>query len=150
MPGEFSDVGSARALDALTGRATATARTMYLALCTAAPTDTSQTIGGTTFSITEYAATGYARQAVTFGSGTGTTGAPSLVSAVPTTANTAAVTFGPFTAGTGATITHLALVSASSGSTGDLVAYWTLDTSRTPVTNDSVQIAIGALTLAVD
>lgn len=147
MAGEFSDVGSSRALDGVTGRATVTSRTMYLALCTAAPAD-AQTAG--TITMTEYAATGYARQTVTFGTGTGGTGAPSLVSTVMTSANTAALTFGPFTAGTGSTITHAALVSVVSGTAGDLVAFWSLDTSRTPATNDSISVAIGALTLAVD
>lgn len=147
MPGEFSDAGSIRALDAVTGRATQTLRTMYLALCTAAPAD-AQSTG--TISMTEYAATGYSRQTVTFGTGAGGAGTPTTVGGVVTTANTAALSFGPFTAGTGTTITHAALVSASSGTTGDLVAYWTLDTSRTPATNDSISVAIGALTLAVD
>ena len=60
---------------------------------------------------------------------------------------TVAVTFGAFTAATGATITHAALVSAATGTTGDLVAWWALDTPRTPAVNDSVTIAIGQLSL---
>ena len=41
MPGQFSDAGSNRALDAVTGRATVSTATTYLALLTSAPSDTS-------------------------------------------------------------------------------------------------------------
>lgn len=140
MAGEFSDAGALKALDAVTGRASVTSATTYLALLTAAPTDTSTLSTG----FTEYTATGYSRQSVTWST-------PALnASSVPETSNSAAVTFGPFTAGTGATITHCALVTASSGTTGEVRAWWSLDTSRTPSTNDSLQFAISALKLAVD
>ena len=140
MAGEFSDTGGKRALDAVTGRATVTLRTTYLALLTAAPSDA--TTDGT-ITMTEYAATGYSRQTVTWT-------APSIISLLPATQNSTGLTFGPFTAGTGATITHAALVSAASGSTGDLLAWWSLDTSRTPATNDAISIAANALTLSVE
>jgi hypothetical protein len=139
MPGEFSDAGSAKALDAVTGRATVTAATKYLALLTAAPSDTT-----TPATMTEYGATGYARQAVEWD-------APALNgSNIQETDNTNVETFGPFTAGTGATITHVALVTSASGTSGTIEAIWTLDTSRTPGTNDSLQIAAGALKLTCD
>lgn len=139
MAGEFSDAGSNKALDAVTGRATVSSATTYLALLTAAPTDTS-TLSG----MSEYAATGYSRQAVTWS-------APALNgSNVPETSNSATVTFGPFTAGTGSAITHAALVSAASGTTGSILAWWSLDNSRTPSTNDSVEVTSGNLKLSVD
>lgn len=140
MAGEFADPGGYRSLDAVTGRATVSSRTTYLALLTAAPSD-AQTVG--TISVTEYGATGYARQSVTWAS-------PTLVSNVPQTSNSDALTFGPFTAGTGAQITHAALVSAASGTSGDLVAWWELTTPRTPAANDSITVAAGAITLSVD
>lgn len=139
MAGEFSDAGGSRALDAVTGRATVSSATTYLALLTSAPTDTT-----TPATMSEYSATGYTRQSVAWSS-------PALNgSNVPETSNTAALTFGPFTAGTGATISHCALVTSSSGTSGSIYAWWSLDTSRTPSTNDSLQFAIGALKLAVD
>jgi hypothetical protein len=300
MAGQFSDTGSKYALDAITGRATVTLRTTYLALCLAQPTDNNTT---GTISMSEYGATGYARQAITWNApaaaatasisgisssttsssgvtlssgtangsttqpfntvtytasaahnlvvgqvititgftttgfnltsqtvtsvptattftvtnalaagtstGTGTltstgpvnityttsaahgfvagqtvnitgvtgTGTPNQLNATiittpstttftieapapatwtsggtatvgaSTTGPTALVTFGPFTAATGATITHAALVSASTGTTGDLVAWWSLDTARTPAVNDSITIAAGQLSL---
>lgn len=116
------------------------ARLTYLALLTAAPSDV--TTDGA-ISVTEYGATGYSRQAVYWS-------APSIISLLPATQNATAMTFGPFTAGTGATITHAALVSAPTGTTGDMLAWWALDTSRTPATNDAISIAANALTLSVE
>lgn len=300
MPGQFSDVGSRLALDAVSGRATVTLRTTYLALCLAEPLD-ANTAG--TIAISEYGATGYSRQAIVWAAptspltatvsamsstttsttgitlsggtatgsvtqpfntvtytastahnlvvgqvisitgftstgfnltsqtiiavptattfqvsnvlasgtstGTGTltaqgpynltyttsaahgfvagqtvnitgivgTGVPNQQNAtimtVPSTTTftiqasatgtrtsggtaqvgastsgpNALVTFGPFTANTGATITHCALVSAASGTSGDLVAWWSLDTPRTPAINDSITIATNQLSL---
>ena len=139
MAGEFSDAGAFNALKAVTGSATVTAATTYLALLTAAPTDTT-----TPATMTEYSATGYARQSVSW-----TT--PALNgSNIPETSNSATVTFGPFTAGTGGTVSHCALVSSSSGTTGSIWAFWTLDTSRTPATNDSLQFSTGNLKITVD
>lgn len=139
MPGELSDKGADIALDAISGRATQTARTMYLALLTAAPADAT-----TPVTMTEYAATGYARQ-------TFTPATPAASGAVRRTSNTGAITFGPLTGATGAvSITHAALVSSASGTTGDLVAFWTLDTARSPAAGDSIQVASGGFTFDTD
>ena len=139
MAGQFSDAGSNIALDALTGRATQTAATTYIALLTAAPSDTT-----TPATMTEYGATGYARQSCAWG-------APALNgSSVPETANTGILTFGPFTAGTGATVAYAALVEAVSGTTGVIRNYWTLDTARTPGVGDSITVAVGGFKISVD
>lgn len=139
MPGQFSDAGSNRALDAVTGRATVSSATSYLALLTSAPGDTTSLSG-----LAEYGATGYSRQAVTWES-------PTLNgSNVPETSNTGTVSFGPFTSSATGTITHAALVTAASGTTGSVLAWWELDASRTPSTNDSLEITSGNLKLSVD
>lgn len=139
MPGQFSDAGSNRALDAVTGRATVSSATTYLALLTSAPTDTSTLAG-----LAEYGAAGYSRQSVTWAS-------PTLNgSNVPETANAATVSFGPFTSSVTGTITHAALVSSASGTSGSVLAWWELDASRTPSTNDSLEITSGNLKLSVD
>jgi hypothetical protein len=141
MAGQFSDTGSKRALDGVTGRATVTARTTYLALLTAAPSDA--TTDGT-ISVSEYGATGYSRQSVSWT-------APTLNgSSIPESQNSGIITFGPFSAGTGATVSYAALVSAASGTTGDMLAWWSLDTSRTPAVNDSITVAANALKLSVE
>ena len=139
MPGQFSDAGSNRALDAVTGRATVSSATTYLALLTSAPTDTSSLAG-----LAEYGAAGYSRQSVTWAS-------PTLNgSNVPETSNTGTVSFGPFTSSVTGTITHAALVSSASGTTGSVLAWWELDASRTPSTNDSLEVTGGNLKLSVD
>lgn len=139
MPGEISDAGALQSLEAVVGKTTLTSVTTYLALLTAAPSDTT-----TPATMTEYAATGYSRAAVTWGT------AALNGSSIPEIANSVAATYGPFTAGTGASITHAALVTSASGATGEVRAFWTLDTSRTPSTNDSLEFAISALKMTLD
>lgn len=135
MPGQPSTVGANNMLDGMSGRATQTARTTYIALLTAAPTDTT-----TNSTMTELSATGYSRQAVTWGAPTGD---PS------STANTNALTFGPFSTDP-ANVTHLALVSSASGTTGDFIWYWTADVAKDAGIGDSITIAIGGLTMTAD
>ncbi len=135
MAGEMSSVGAGAALDAVTGRATQTARTMYLALLTAAPTDAS-----TLATMTELVVAGYARQVAAFS-------APSGDPRV--TSNTALITFGAFTADP-LNVTHAALVSAATGTVGDLTYFWTWDTARDAASGDSLTVAIGALVCQLD
>lgn len=135
MAGQASSVGSKVGLDAITGRATQTARTTYLALLTAAPSD-SATLG----TMAELAAgNGYARQSVTWSDPTTT----------EETHNTNVLTFGPFTTDF-APVTHVALVSAASGTSGDFLYYWTLDTARDPANGDSIQFAASALSASLE
>jgi hypothetical protein len=134
MPGQASSAGSKIGLDAKTGRATQTARTTYAVLLTAAPTDA--TTMATMAEIATPAASGYNRQPVTW-TDPGATEASS---------NSAALTFGPFTADLAAA-THVALVSALTGTVGDFIFYWTLDTARDPIIGDSIVFAIGALVM---
>lgn len=135
MPGQLSTVGANIALDAATGRVTQSARTVYLCLLTTAPVDST-----TVATMTEVTTAGYSRQACTFSAPTSD---PSLVS------NTATITFGPFSADP-PNVPYLALVSSSSGTGGDFIAYWTADTARDAATGESIQVAAGGLTLSLD
>jgi hypothetical protein len=135
MSGEATSVGAGYALDAITGRATVTARTVYLALVTTLPTDAT-----TLASMGEITTAGYARVAVTW---TVPVGDPR------TTSNTALITFGPFTADP-PNVPYCALVSAASGTTGDFLYFWILDTARDAANGDSIQFAIGALVMNLD
>ena len=135
MAGQLSTAGANIALDAATGRATQTARTVYLALLTVAPGDAT-----TLASMTELTTAGYARQACTW---TAPSGDPSLAS------NTATITFGPFTADP-PSVAYAALVSSASGTSGDFIAYWTADVAQDATTGQSIQVSAGALTLSVD
>jgi hypothetical protein len=132
--GQLSRVGGGFALDIVTGRAAGPGvRTMYLALLTALPADSA-----TIATLAETTMTGYARQAMAMSAPTAAT--------PPSTGNTAQLTVGPVT-GTMATVSHAALVSSASGTTGDFVALWALTTARTPLSGDSLQAAIAAFTL---
>lgn len=138
MPGAASDRGADIALDAITGRATQTARTVYLALYTADPgrTATPATAG-------EYSAAGYARVAYT-------PSTPATSGSNRTSSNTGAITFGPITGATGAvSITHVCLVSSASGTTGDLVWRWAVDTARSPAAGDSISVAISGVSASI-
>jgi hypothetical protein len=137
MPGEASQTGANRMLDALTGRATQTATTRYLALCTSAPSDTAL---GT--EVTTAGSNGYARQAVT--TWNAPTGDPS------STSNNTALTFGPFTADLNE-VTHAMLMDAATGGTAsNMVAWWQLTTPKNPAIDDTITVASGALVMTAD
>lgn len=135
MTGEASTVGAGIGLDAITGRATQTARTVYLVLLSAAPTDAT-----TLATMSEISGTGYARQAVTFSAPSGDP---------QETHNTGTLTFGPFSFDP-ANVTHLALVSASSGTTGDFLYWWAATSARDAASGDSIQVAASALSATLD
>ncbi len=137
MAGKLTVVGAGLGLDGSLGRATVTARTLYLALLTVVPTAAS-----TPSSMTEYSATGYGRQACAMGAPAGT---PRV------SANTALLTYGPLTGANGlSTIVGWALVSSSSGTTGEMVAYGDFNTTRTPAASESATVSIGAITVGID
>ncbi len=133
----LSRLGGGFALDIVTGRAAGPgARTMYLALYTTAPNDAS-TMAAIAPGV-EVVMTGYARQIAAFTAPTSAT--------PPETHNSGVITFGPLT-GSMLTVTSFAIVSTSSGASGDLVAFGNLTASRLPVAGDSLQAAIAAFSL---
>lgn len=134
MAGKLSTVGDNIALDAATGRAAAAARTTYLCLLTAAPTDAS-----TMATMAELTTAGYARQTCAW---TAPTGQPASSN------NSAQLTFGPFTADP-PNVTHAALVSAATGTVGDFLAYWTLDVAKDAAINESIQVAVAGLVMTL-
>lgn len=133
--GQFSRLGKQRALDVVTGQSSPSTYSGFVALTTTTPSDS--TTG------TEYAATGYARQAVAWS-------APTAADP-PVTSTTGQLTFGPFTAGTGSTISYGELTDQSAGAitaTTQMYAWWTFGTPKTPANGDSATIAVAALTLS--
>jgi hypothetical protein len=134
---KLSQYANQQALEAVLRKTQSPATgSVYLALLTAAPTDTNLTMAA----VTEYAATGYARQVIAWGSASAAE--PSVI------ANSGTITFGPFTAGTGATVTHAAICDASSGTTANIISTFALASSRTPANGDSLQVAAGAVTVS--
>jgi hypothetical protein len=110
---------------------------VYLGLATAAVDETNLTVAA----VTEYVPTGYARQ--TFAVGAPTAASPSVIS------NSGTITFGPFTAGTGSTVTHWFVCDASTGTAANIIACGALTTSRTPAVGDSLQAAAASFTASL-
>lgn len=138
MPGEASTTGANIGLDAITGRAAASARTTYLAFLTTLPTDA--TTMATMAEVTTPGTNGYTRPAVTWSAPSGD---PS------TSSNTNAISVGPFTSDL-ANIPYIGLVSAATGTAGDFLYFWTADVAKDPGVGDSVTLAIGALVARLD
>lgn len=135
MAGQFGLVAQQYALDYTSGRAVVlSARTTYLCLLLSAPNDAS-----TLSTINEVTTAGYSRQAVTWSVPTNTS--PSVQS------NTNTVTFGPFTASMVSVPSYMCLVSAASGTSGDFLWWWEVDSPETPAINESLQILPGELTM---
>lgn len=128
----FNNLAIANVGDASGLPAAATAGSLYVALYTVAPTDST--------SGTEATFGGYARQAVARSAG-GWTVSGNQVS------NTAAITFPQATSGS-ETITSFSIMTASSG--GDMLFYGTLGTSRAVSTGVTLEFAAGALTVTED
>lgn len=119
--------------------------TLYVALCTSAPTDAS-----TGSTITEVSGGNYGRQS--FASNTtnwyttnGDNGAASSGTS-GTTGNATTIAWNSVT--WGATVTHIAICDASSG--GNMLFYAALDASKTVSSGDSISFATNSLTIQID
>lgn len=102
----------------------------YVGLFTAAPSDTG---GGT-----EVSGNGYAREA---------TGTISVSGTDTTATNAAAIEFDPASGGNWGTITHAAIFDASTS--GNMIAWAQLTTSRTINDGDVFRIPAGSLTVTL-
>lgn len=116
----------------------------FLALLTNATSGSVDNTWTTMAQVTEYGATGYARQV--FGPTTPTAASPSVIS------NTATITFGPTSSSPGTTINWGMMTDntgAGSGTTAKLMAAFLVTTPRTPISGDSVQAAASSFTCQV-
>ena len=136
--GLLNSAGSAIGLDAIFGRVAAATGTRYLALLTV-----SLTAASTLASVTEYGATGYARQVITPGASTG--------SGPRTQTHTNALTFGPLSGATGAVIiTSWLICDALSGTAGIVMAQGDFTSSRTPAAGDSLTVSVGGISWSIN
>jgi hypothetical protein len=133
---KLSQYADAQALAAVFRQAQSPATgNVYVALLTATPTDTALTMAA----LTEYAATGYARQV--YGPGAPTAAVPSVI------ANLAQIVFGVLTGANGTTpVTGWAICDAVSGTSANVIATGLWSLARTPSAGDSLAVAAGALT----
>ena len=127
----FSDYAENLVLNWLLTTNSATRPTAwYVALFTAAPSDTG---GGT-----EVSGSSYARTA---------TGTISVSGTATTATNAAAIEFAAASGGNWGTITHAAILDASTG--GNMLAWAALTTSRTINDGDVFRIPAGSLTVTL-
>jgi hypothetical protein len=139
--GALMEYAEKRALQAAFGLTLSPATfTSYLALLTAAPTQTD----GTMALETEFnTSTAYARVSFATGGFTGPSSAsPSVIS------NTGVITYGPFTSAPG-TCTWGMAVDASSGTSANNCVAYLLANSRTPLTGDSLTAAAAGFSATI-
>ncbi|MFK0015745.1 hypothetical protein [Streptomyces sp. NPDC091027] len=118
---------------------------VYLALCTSDPGNGASELSS------ELTAVGYQRQAVRLSSPKN--GSAFVVDpAAPAQVSLAgSVVFGPFTANSGSgAVTHMALVTAATGTDLAVLAVWPLDAPVTAAQGDSLLASAGTLTIKVD
>lgn len=129
------DTGSGNAVKRYNGSAwVVDTGNRYLALLTANPSGATSLAG-----ITEVTTGGYARQLVTWGNPTAAY--PSAL------VNTNTITFGAFTADMLVPAIYLAMVTESSGTTGNIDYAWSIPAQQVE-TSQNIQIAIGQLALS--
>jgi hypothetical protein len=139
MSGELTQFGANRAVQAGVGQDVTAAAGMYLALITALPAGP-DTATLADFAANEISTAGYSRQAVTWSAPSGD---PSAI------ANDTEITFGPFTADP-PEVGYCFLCDTSIGTSGNVLAYWTLTTPRNAGNGDTLYFGTGDLTLSVD
>ena len=131
--GSLSDYSEAALLNHLFNTAYTPSATVYVALCTADPTD-----AGTGAAMSEVPnANGYARTAITFSA-----------AASRRVVQAGAVTF-PQASGSWGTITHYALVDAATHGTGNLLAPGSFTTSFAPVNGNTPTIPSGEIEVEI-
>lgn len=140
MSGELTQAGANRAVKAGVGQTVTAASGMYVALGTALPGTPDTATLADYVTAGEVTTAGYSRQAVTWDAPTGD---PSQV------VNTLAVTFGAFEADP-PSVGYCWLCDTSTGPSGTVLAYWTLEAARDGASGDQLQFAAGELRLAVD
>lgn len=147
MSGNLTDTTDRAVLNWITGTALGgwtPPSTGYIALLTVDPSTTAANSTDPQLSeLTELAATGYSRQVVTWTASTSPSNGTSQIQ------NNNLVTFGSFTAsnGSGTPTTFGALVTAASGTTGEVIAVWQWDVPILASQNQSITIPIAAITL---
>jgi hypothetical protein len=126
-----TDYAENKVLDHINGKTSFTMPTAYVALFTAAPSDSG---GGT-----EVSGGSYARVA--------TSGATWSAASAGASSNAAVVTF-PTASASWGTVTHYALFDASTA--GNMLRWAALTTSKTVASGDTASFAIGALSMTED
>lgn len=139
MANQASNYIQPKFLDHIFGKATLTAPTVYVALCTAAPTNAS-----TGVTIVEATYTGYARKSTAAADWNAASG-----SSPATTTNANAITFAACTGGTSA-VTHFAVVDSTTTGAGNMLFWGALSATLNVANLITPQFAIGQLSTTCD
>lgn len=135
--GSLSDYAETNVLDHLTGKTAYTKPTIYVGLCTAAPTDAS-----TGATITEVAnSNNYSRKS--------TAGADWNAASAGSVSNANAITFAT-PSGSWGTASHFVLIDSATYGAGNVIAWGALGSSMGIGANATVSFAAGALTMTLD
>jgi len=137
MTGQLTTYGRNRAVNAGVGNSESAIATQYLALATALPTGPG-TASLASFNAHEITTGGYSRQAITWASASG-----------GTIANSGTVLFGAFSADP-PNVPYCWETDTSTGTTGNVIAFWTLGTALDAASGDYIQFSPGDVTMAVD
>jgi hypothetical protein len=127
--GSLSDFAEVELLDHLCNAAYVASATLYVALCTADPTDAGT--GATIAEVTD--ANNYARTAITF-----------AAAASRAIAQTGAVTF-PQASGNWGTVTHWAILDSDTHGAGNMLAYGSFTAPFAPVNGNTPTIPTGEI-----
>jgi len=137
MSGQLTTYGRNRAINAGVGNQEAAISNMYIALATALPTGPG-TATLASFNAHEITTGGYSRQEVTWDSASG-----------GTIVNDGTVLFGAFSADP-PNVPYIFECDTSTGTSGSVIAYWTLDDALDAGNGDYIQFSPGDITMAVD
>ena len=137
MTGQLTTLARNRAINAGIGNAESAVATKYLALATALPTGPG-TATLASFAAHEISTSGYSRQEVTWGGVSG-----------GTVYNSGTVLYGVFTADP-PNVTHCWETDTSIGTSGNVLAYWTLGTALDAASGDYIQFSPNDISMAVD
>lgn len=137
MTGQFTTRGRNRAVNAGIGNSESAESALYLALATALPTGPG-TASLASFNAHEITTSGYSRQAITWGAASS-----------GTISNAGTVLFGVFNADP-PNVGFIWQCDSSLGTTGNVVAYWTLGTALDASGGDFIQFSPGDVKIAVD
>jgi hypothetical protein len=137
MTGQLTTYARNRAVNAGVGNSESAIATQYLAMATALPRGPS-TATLASFAVHEIATAGYSRQAVTWASPSG-----------GTIAHSGNEIFGAFSADP-PSVPYIWECDTSTGTTGNVIAYWTLDDPLDAASGDFIQFSPGYIKMAVD
>ena len=138
MAGSLADVGEALALNLLFRNTDASPTNVYLGLATSGILDSNSLA-----EIIEEDDGGYSRQVVTF-----TVPADNGAGAMEIT-NDGQIQFGPWASNADSAITHAFLTDVSSGTTGNLLAWFELPESKTPSSGETLTVPVNELIFSI-